>query len=428
MEKDNIISLPVLNELPEKRRFHIMAKPGGSACNIDCKYCYYIDKADLPNGPGAGKMSDEVLEKFIRKYIEGVTSEEIVFSWQGGEPTMLGLDYFKKIVELEKKIAKPGQLISNDLQTNGLLIDDEWCKFLKENRWLVGISIDGPREIHDSFRVTKNDKPTFDLVMKAINLLKKYRIPFNTLTCVNRLNARRPLDVYRFLRREIKSNYIQFIPIVEYKGFETTAPFRWDFDKLPVDGSPEARPDHPDSIVTEWSVDPDDYGYFLSKVFDEWKSRDMGKVLVNHIETLVAQHLGLPSQVCIYSESCGKGLAVENDGSIYSCDHFVYPEYKLGNVIDENIDEIVYSPKQVKFGTDKSERLPEYCKKCEYLTDCRGECPKNRIIRTEDGEPGLNYLCRGLKKYFKHAIPEVDRIVKRLKETHINPNRKMQGR
>lgn len=428
MEKDNTISQEALNDLPEKRRFHIMAKPGGSACNIDCKYCYYIDKADLPNGPGAGKMSEEVLEKFISKYIEGVTDKEIVFSWQGGEPTMLGLDYFKKIVELEKKYAKPGQLISNDLQTNGLLIDEDWCKFLKENKWLVGISIDGPREIHDSFRVTKNDKPTFDLVMKAINLLKQYRIPFNTLTCVNRLNARRPLDVYRFLRREIKSTYIQFIPIVEYKGFETTAPFSWDFDKLPVDGSPEARPDHQDSIVTEWSVDPDDYGYFLSKVFDEWKSRDMGKVLVNHFETLVAQHLGLPSQVCIYSESCGKGLAVENDGSIYSCDHFVYPEYRLGNVIDENIDEIVYSPKQIKFGTDKSESLPEYCKKCEYLTDCRGECPKNRIIRTEDGEPGLNYLCRGLKKFFKHAIPEVDRIVKRLNETHINPNRKMQGR
>ncbi|HMQ68774.1 MAG TPA: anaerobic sulfatase maturase [Ignavibacteria bacterium] len=417
-----------LKSLPEKKRFHIMAKPGGSTCNIDCKYCYYIDKGDLSNGPGTGKMSDEILERYIKKYIEGNTADEVVFSWQGGEPTMLGLEYFKKIVELEKKYAKPGQRISNDLQTNGLLLDENWCKFLKENNWLVGISIDGPREIHDAYRVTKNDKPTFDLVMKAIDLLKKYRVPFNTLTCVNRLNARRPLDVYRFLRREIKSTYIQFIPIVEYKGFETTAPYKWDHNKLPIDGSPEARPDHPDSIVTDWSVDPDDYGYFLKKVFDEWRSRDLGKVLVNHFETMVAQHLGLPSQVCIYSETCGKGLAIENDGSVYSCDHFVYPEYRIGNVKDKNIDEMVYSDRQLKFGTDKSDKLPEYCGNCEYLTDCRGECPKNRIIRTPDGEPGLSYLCRGLKSFFKHTLPEVDRIVKKLKETQINPTRRMQWR
>ncbi|MBK8553665.1 MAG: SPASM domain-containing protein [Ignavibacteria bacterium] len=314
-------------KLPVQRRFHIMAKPGGSTCNIDCQYCYYLDKADLPNGPGAGRMSDEVLESYIRQYIEGVT---------------------------------------------------------------------------------KNGKPTFDLVMNGIKLLKKHRVPFNTLTCVNRLNAKRPLDVYRFLRREVQSTYIQFIPIVEYKGFETTAPQYWDPEKLPIDGSPESRPDHPDSVVTDWSVDPDDYGYFLSKVFDEWLNRDVGKVLVNHIETLVAQHLGLPSQICIYSGFCGKGLAVENEGSVYSCDHYVYPEYKLGNVKDNSLAEMVFSPVQTKFGFDKSETLPGYCRKCEYLTDCWGECPKNRILRTVDGEPGLNYLCSGLKKYFKHALPEIN--------------------
>lgn len=425
---EELMGMSEIQQPSEQRRFHVMAKPGGSICNIDCKYCYYLTKENLPDGPGGGRMSDEILESYIEQYIKGVTANEVVFSWQGGEPTLLGLDYFKKIVELEKKYAKPGQAIQNDLQTNGILLNEKWCEFLKENNWLVGISIDGPRDIHNAYRLTKNGKPTFDLVMNAIKLLKKYHVPFNTLTCVNRLNARRPLDVYRFLRREINSTYIQFIPIVEYKGFETTAPYMWDPEKLPLDGSPESRPDHPDSIVTDWSVDPDDYGYFLSKVFDEWLNRDVGKVLVNHIETLVAQHLGLPSQICIYSQFCGKGLAVENEGSVYSCDHFVYPEYKLGNVKDNDLADMVFSQRQMKFGIDKSETLPGYCRKCEYLTDCWGECPKNRIIRTEDGEPGLNYLCRGLKKYFKHALPEIDRIAENLKQTRIYPSHKMKGR
>ncbi|HMS66138.1 MAG TPA: anaerobic sulfatase maturase [Ignavibacteria bacterium] len=421
-------NLTAEKNLPAHRSFHIMTKPGGSKCNIDCHYCYYLDKMDLKNGPGDGKMSDEVLENFIKQYIEGITGNEIVFSWQGGEPTLLGLDYYKKIVELQKKHSRPGLKIMNDLQTNGILLNESWCEFLKKNDWLVGISIDGPRELHDAYRLTKNGKPTFDLVMNGINLLKKYKVPFNTLTCVNRINAKRPLDVYRFLRREINSTYIQFIPIVEYKGFETTAPFFWDWEKIPKDGSPEARPGHPDSIVTDWSVDPDDYGYFLSKVFDDWLNRDVGKVLVNHFETMVAQHLGLPSQICIYSEFCGKGLVVENDGSFYSCDHFVFPEYRLGNVMENNIAGMVFSEKQITFGMDKSEMLPQYCNKCEYLTDCFGECPKNRIIRTEDGEPGLNYLCRGFKKFFKHAIPEIDKIVKGLQQNKNRPVFKMKGR
>ena len=426
-QKDNCAT-EGMHDLPAQRRFHVMAKPGGSTCNIDCKYCYYLDKEDLPGGPGKGKMSDDVLENFIRQYIEGITADEIVFSWQGGEPTMLGLNYFKKISELEKKYSKPGQKISNDLQTNGILLDDDWCRFLKENNWLVGISIDGPRNLHNEYRLTKNGKPTFDLVMNGIKLLKKYNIPFNTLTCVNRINAKRPLDVYRFLRREVGSTYIQFIPIVEYKGFETTAPQTWDTSKLPRVGTPEAAPDHPDSIVTDWSVDPDDYGYFLSKVFDEWLNRDVGKVLVNHIETLVAQHLGMPSQICIYSGFCGKGLAVENEGSVYSCDHYVYPEYKVGNVLENDLAGMVFSETQVKFGTDKSNTLPRYCKECEFLTDCYGECPKNRIILTPDGEPGLNYLCSGLKKYFKHALPEVDKIVEGLNKERINITHRMKGR
>ena len=411
-----------------QRSFHVMAKPGSSICNIDCKYCYYLSKEVLAGGPGGGRMSDEVLERYIKEYIDGVTAREVVFSWQGGEPTLLGLPYFKKIAALQKKHRKSTQKISNDLQTNGTLLDEEWCKFLKDEEWLVGLSIDGPREMHDAYRVTKNGKPTFDLVMRGVELLNRFEIPFNTLTCVNRLNAKHPKEVYRFLRQEVRSAYMQFIPIVEYKTFERQAPQMWDPATLPIDGTPQARPGHPDSIVVDWSVDPDDYGEFLCGVFDEWHANDVGKVLVNHFETLVAQHVGLPSQLCIYSSACGKGLAIEHDGSVYSCDHYVYPEYKLGNVKDKNLRAMVFSPTQVKFGIDKRATLPKYCRECSFLSDCWGECPKNRIIRTPDGEPGLNYLCRGLKKYFAHAIPKVEEIAAGLRQVRIDPSKRMQGR
>jgi uncharacterized protein len=417
--------LPLLAGNQGRKRFHVMAKPGGSTCNLDCSYCFYLSKEALPNGPGAGRMSDETLERFIQQYIAGVTASEVVFSWQGGEPTLMGLDFFRKVVAFEKKYAKLYQKIENYLQTNGTLINEEWCEFLKENHFLVGLSIDGPREIHDQYRVTKGGRPTFDKVYNAARLLKKFGVPFNTLTCVNRFNARRPLDVYRFLRRELDSTYIQFIPIVEYKGFEKTAPHKWNNDALPRDGDPAARPGHPDSIVTDWTVDPDDWGYFLSKVFDEWRKNDVGRVLVNHFETLVSQHLGLGSQVCIYGEFCGKGLAVEHDGNVYSCDHYVYPEYRLGNIRDQAIDTQAFSRTQVKFGYAKHETLPQYCRQCSYLSDCWGECPKNRIIRTPAGEPGLNYLCRGFKRYFAHAIPEVERIVADLRN---RPGRTSQRR
>jgi uncharacterized protein len=384
-----------------------------------------LSKENLPKGPGPGRMSDANLERFIQQYIQGVTGDEVVFSWQGGEPTLRGLDFFRNVVALQKKHAKPGQRIENDLQTNGTLLDEEWARFLKENRFLVGLSIDGPRELHDRYRVNKGGAPTFDKVFAAAKMLKKFGVPFNTLTCVNRINASRPLDVYRFLRRELDSRYIQFIPIVQLKGFETTAPQTWDTSRLPVLGSAEAGPDHPDSVVTDWSVEPGEYGYFLSKVFDEWVRRDLGKVMVNHFETLVAQHMGMPSQVCIYSEFCGKGVAVEHDGSVYACDHYVYPEYRLGTLKEKPLVDMVFSPTQVKFGYAKSETLPRYCRECSYLKDCWGECPKNRLIRAPDGEPGLNYLCAGLKKFFQHAIPEVDRIVAELRKQPLQPQKRM---
>jgi uncharacterized protein len=398
-----------------------MAKPAGSACNLDCAYCFYLSKQTLPGGPGGGHMSDATLERFVRDYIHSVTADEVVFSWQGGEPTLLGLGFFEKVVALQQKHARPGQRIENDLQTNGTLLDADWARFLKAHNFLVGLSIDGPREIHDRFRISKRGQPTFDAVVTAAQTLRRFGVPFNTLTCVHRFNASRPLDVYRFLRRELGSTYLQFIPIVEPRGFETTAPQTWDPRQLPVVGSPQASPDHPDSVVTPWSVDAGEYGYFLTKVWDEWLARDLGKVLVNFCETLVAQHMGLPSQVCVHGEVCGKGVAVEHDGSVYSCDHFVYPEYRLGNIREKSLGDMVFSREQVKFGYAKSETLPDYCRKCEFLSDCWGECPKNRFLRTPDGEPGLNYLCPGLKRFFAHATPQAKRIAARLQANRRVP-------
>ena len=407
------------------RRFHVMVKPAGASCNLDCTYCFYLGKDTLDGGLGRGRMDDDVLERFVRDYIASVTSDEVVFSWQGGEPTLRGLDFFRRAVALQRKYAKPGQRIENDLQTNGTLLDEDWARFLAEHRFLVGLSIDGPRDVHDRYRVTKGGEPTFDKVVAAARLLKRFGVPFNTLTCVHRYNASRPLDVYRFLRRELGSTYLQFIPIVEPRDFATTAPGHGDPSRLPVVGTPRAHPDHPLSVVTPWSVDPDEYGRFLCKVWDEWHARDVGRVLVNFCETLVAQHMGLPSQLCVYAETCGKGVAIEHDGSVYACDHYVYPEYRLGNVADRSLGDMVFSPAQVKFGYAKSETLPAYCRKCEFLSDCWGECPKNRLLRTPDGEPGLNYLCPGLKQFFRHAVPAAKRMAAELNAAPQRPQARM---
>jgi len=362
-------------------------------------------------------MSGETLERFVRDYIASVTADEVVFTWQGGEPTLRGLDFFERVVALQRQHAKPGQRIENDLQTNGVLLDDDWARFLKANRFLVGLSIDGPRDVHDALRISTRGRPTFDEVLAGAERLRHHGVPFNTLTCVHRYNARRPLDVYRFLRRELGATRLQFIPIVEPRDFASTAPQRWDESRLPVVGTPQARPGQPGSVVTEWSVDPEDYGYFLCKVWDEWYRRDLGKVFVNFCETLVVQHLGEPSQVCVFAETCGKGVVVEHDGGVYACDHYVYPEYRLGNLHDRSLGEMVFSPGQVKFGYDKSDTLPKYCRDCGFLSDCWGECPKNRFVRTPDGEPGLNYLCPAFRKFFAHAVPHAERLADKLRAT-----------
>jgi uncharacterized protein len=361
-------------------------------------------------------MSDAVLERYIHQQFEAQQGPEVAIAWQGGEPTLLGLEFFIKVVELQKKYKRCNQRIENDLQTNGTLLNEDWAKFLYDHSFLVGLSIDGPRQLHDAYRLAKDGKPTFEKVFWAVQLLHKYHVPFNSLTVVNRVNAKRPLDVYRFLRSEVRPREMQFIPCVEPKVFRSVAPQKWDWHMQPEFDSPAAHPGTPDSVVTDWSVDPDDWGYFLCKIWDDWYNRDYGKVFVNLFETAVAQWMGMEAQICVYHDFCGKGVALEHDGSLYSCDHYVYPEYKLGNIQETSSSLMVFSEEQKKFGFAKSKSLTEYCRECKYLFACNGECPKNRFIRTPSGEPGLNYLCSGLKKFWTHIDPYMNEIVKRVKQ------------
>jgi uncharacterized protein len=393
----------------------MMIKPAGAACNLDCTYCFYLHKEQLLDHPRQPRMSDAVLEEHIRQYIQVQEGDQVVFSWQGGEPTLMGLDFFRRVVELQPRHKKPFQRIENDLQTNGTLLDDEWAAFLKQHGFLVGLSLDGPRALHDIYRVNKGGSPTFDKVLGAARLLKKYGVPFNALCVVNRENAKRPLNVYRFLARELGTYRVQFTPCVEPREYKTIAPLRWDPATLPTVGSPGARPGTPESIVTDWSVDPEDWGEFLCRVWDEWLRRDYGKIHVNLFETAVAQSMGLPAQTCTQAEICGKGLALEHDGEVYSCDHFVYPEYRLGNVAAHHEGNMVLSERQADFGFAKRDTLPQYCRNCEYLKLCRGECPKNRIVRTPDGEAGLNFLCPGWKKFYSHIQKDMPEILRRVR-------------
>ncbi|MGL4474986.1 MAG: anaerobic sulfatase maturase [Shewanella sp.] len=387
------------------RRFHAMAKPSGSKCNIDCQYCFYLHKAELLEQPKQSYMTDDTLALFIENYINSQDGDEIVFSWQGGEPTLMGLDFFHKVVQLQHKYAPSHVKISNDLQTNGLLLDDNWAQFLKQHNFLVGLSIDGPQALHDKYRVTRSGKPTFERVMAAAAVLKQHQVPFNALTVINRHNVKYPLEVYRFLTQELGATYIQFTPCVEANNFTQTAPQFWQEQMLPIIGTELAKPGHPMSVVTDWSVDADDWGNFLIAVFEEWVNHDLGRVLVNLFETAVAQVMGLPAQICVMAEFCGKGVAVEHDGKVYSCDHYVYPEYELGNIASNGLNELVFSTRQEAFGMAKRDALPKYCMQCPHLKLCWGECPKNRLIRAPDGELGVNYLCPGISAFFNYASP-----------------------
>jgi serine-type anaerobic sulfatase-maturating enzyme len=391
-------------------RFHAMAKPTGPVCNLNCEYCFYLNKKQLLHTDSRWRMSDEVLETFIRQYIEDHNYEEVIFSWQGGEPSLLGLDFFRKVVQLERKYCPPGVTIQNDLQTNGTLLDEEWCEFLRDHNFLVGLSIDGPKRLHDRYRKDAAGHGSFDRVFAASKLLRKHGVAFATLTCVNRLTGKHPLKVYRFLRDEVGSQRMQFIPIVEPRIFDKVAPQRWPAEAMPFLGDRRARPGRRDSVVHDWCVDPVDYGNFLIRMFDEWITKDLGSIYVHFFDCAVEQCMGRVAPLCVFAPICGKGLAVEHDGSVYACDHYVYPEYRLGSIMEQPLVEMALSKRQESFGYGKDHTLPGRCRECRFLWMCAGECPKNRFLVTQQGEPGLNYLCTGLKRYFEHIEPYVKAI------------------
>ncbi|MGF1886928.1 anaerobic sulfatase maturase [Photobacterium profundum] len=398
------------------KRLHVMAKPIGAACNIDCQYCYYLSKKELLNYKKgcSPKMDDETLELYIRQYIENQNTPEIVFSWQGGEPTMLGIPYFKKIVKLQKKYKPAGVTISNDLQTNGTLLNDEWCRFLKANNFLVGLSLDGPEHLHNIYRKNRAGRGTFHKVMAAVDLLHKYKVQFATLTCINNVTSCQPLEVYRFLRDVVRSPQIQFIPIVEQKTFRTTAPQHWNKGDIPLLGSVDLIPNIEDSVMEPWSVAAESWGNFLCTVFDEWVQKDVGRVFVQYFEASVETWMGRTNPLCTLGSVCGKGLAMEPTGDVYSCDHYVYPEYNIGNIKENDLGELAYSAQQEAFGRDKALSLTEQCKNCDYLFACFGECPKNRFTRSSTGEEGHNYLCAGWHRFFKHIDPYMAQILKQM--------------
>jgi uncharacterized protein len=360
--------------------FHVMVKPRGAICNLDCHYCFYLSKERLyPNS--SFQMGKDLLETYTRQYIDSQRVPEVTFAWQGGEPTLMGVDFFKLAVELQQKYRKPGTHILNTMQTNGTLLNDDWCRFFHEHNFLIGLSLDGPRELHDAYRVDKGGKPTFDKVMNGLDLLKKHQVEFNILVAVHAANADYPLEVYRFLRDEASVRFVQFIPIVERDNGT---------------GFQEA------SKVTERSVTARQYGDFLIAIFNEWVRRDVGQTYVQIFDVALEAWFSGRASLCIFSDTCGNALALEHNGDLYSCDHFVEPEYKLGNIEKNHLIELVGSRKQRRFGQDKRDKLPQYCLDCEVRFVCNGGCPRNRYIQTPDGEPGLNYLCQGYRAFFNH--------------------------
>ncbi|MBK8946848.1 MAG: anaerobic sulfatase-maturation protein [Ignavibacteriae bacterium] len=370
--------------------FNIITKPTGPICNLDCTYCFYLEKEKLYPHNKNWKMNDSVLEEYIKQYISTQVVQDVTFVWQGGEPTILGIDFFENAIHLQNKYSS-GKKIFNSFQTNGILLNDDWGKFLSDNNFLVGISIDGPEEIHNKFRIFKGGKNSFDQVMNGISILKKYNVEFNTLTCIQKDNAYKPLEVYNFLKK-IDSRFMQFIPIVERKSKQNNST---KLNLIPPEFDGEAE-------VTEWSVESLQYGKFLTAIFDEWIKNDVGKYFVQIFDLALESWIGQKSSLCIFRETCGSALAIEHNGDLYSCDHYVYPENKLGNIKTNLLETMVDSGKQIKFGLDKKLTLPNYCKNCEFLFACNGECPKHRFIKSPDGENNLNYLCSGYKYFFNH--------------------------
>jgi uncharacterized protein len=354
-----------------------MVKPRGAICDLDCRYCYYLEKEELYPGSDF-RMTDEVLETFTRQYITSQESPEVVFAWQGGEPTLMGLDFFRRAVAAQQRCRTSRTNVLNVLQTNGVRLTDEWCEFFAAHDFLIGISIDGPAELHDAYRLDKGGSPTFDRVIRGVELLRRHRVEFNVLTAVHAANADHGLEVYRFLRDQVGAAFVQFIPIVERRG---------------------------EDRASDRSVTGAKYGRFLSAVFDEWVRRDVGRVFVQIFDVALAAWVGQRPGLCIFEETCGNALALEHNGDLYSCDHFVRPAHRLGNIGRAELPVLVNAEAQRAFGQAKLGDLPGYCRACEVRFVCNGECPKNRFIRTPDGEPGLNWLCEGYRAFFNHIDP-----------------------
>lgn len=368
--------------------FYMMAKPAGSGCNLACEYCYYLEKKKYYAEHDRQLMTDETLEEFTRQYIEGQTGDSVQFTWHGGEALLRPLEFYRRAMELQKKYAG-GRHIDNCLQTNGLLLNDAWCRFLKENNWLVGLSLDGPQEFHDEYRRNRAGQPSFFKVMQAVGLLLKHNVEWNAMAVVNDYNADYPLEFYNFFKK-IGCRYLQFTPIVERIG---------------ADGLQSAEGA---GQLTDFSVTPRQWGDFLIAIFDEWVRNDVGQMFVQIFDSTLANWVGVLPGVCVYAPTCGHAGVIEFNGDVYSCDHFVFPEYKLGNISHQTLHEMMSSPQQVRFGADKRNTLPQQCRDCRFLFACNGECPKNRFATSADGESGLNYLCDGYRRFFEHVAPYMD--------------------
>ena len=387
MMNDNIAT-------PFAKPLYVMLKPAGAHCNLACKYCYYLEKNNLYQNSHRHLMSDEILEQFTREYIEAQTMPQVLFTWHGGEPLMRSIDFYKKALELQKKYAH-GKQIDNVIQTNGTLLTDEWCEFFAQNHWLVGISIDGPQEYHDHYRVTPAGKPSWEKVMQGISLLKKHRVEWNAMAVVNAYNAEHPLEFYHFFR-DNGCQYLQFTPIVErlteHEDGRTLASLA-DDREIPL---------------ADASVTPQQWGNFLCTIFDDWVRHDVGKTFVEIFDCTLANWMGVLPGICAYSKECGHAGVMEHNGDVYSCDHFVFPEYKLGNIREQSLIDMLYGEKQQAFSRLKHTSLPRQCKECDMEFACHGECPKNRFEKDKYGEPGLNYLCQGYYQYYTHVAPYMD--------------------
>lgn len=387
MMNDNIAT-------PFAKPLYVMLKPAGAHCNLACKYCYYLEKNNLYQNSHRHLMSDEMLEQFTREYIEAQTMPQVLFTWHGGEPLMRSIDFYKKALALQKKYAH-GKQIDNVIQTNGTLLTDEWCEFFAKNHWLVGISIDGPQEYHDHYRVTPAGKPSWEKVMQGIQLLKKHRVEWNAMAVVNAYNAEHPLEFYHFFR-DNGCQYLQFTPIVErlteHEDGRTLASLA-DDREIPL---------------ADASVTPQQWGNFLCTIFDDWVRHDVGKTFVEIFDCTLANWMGVLPGICAYSKECGHAGVMEHNGDVYSCDHFVFPEYKLGNIKDQSLIDMLYGEKQQAFSRLKHTSLPRQCKECDMEFACHGECPKNRFEKDKYGEPGLNYLCQGYYQYYTHVAPYMD--------------------